>query len=243
MNPLGPLLAAGDDLIGALIVLLVIAVPAIFNLMARWKEAQKEAARRMRGGARPGAAPRGPIQVGGVPAGGRPDAVKDEIAEFLRRAAQGRAGAREAAAPQPPRRPPQPPRPAFGPPAPRAPVPVELEVVEEPALGKGVVTHVQEYLDSKEIVEHVQKLGAEVDQTDERLEEHLHETFDHKLSRLGRLPDEPREPESEQPPEAAGPEMPSTAAAGFAALLADATSVRQAIILNEILRRPEDRWG
>ena len=36
--------------------------------------------------------------------------------------------------------------------------------------------------------------------------------------------------------------MPATSAAGFAALLADADSIRQAIILNEILQRPEHRW-
>lgn len=239
MNPLGPLFAAGNDLIRVLIVLLFIAVPAVLALMAKWKEAQKEAARRMRGGGLPGGPGPGGAQAGGR----RPDAVKDEIAEFLRRATQGRGRAREAAPPEPPRRPAQPPpRPAFRPPAPRAQAPIELEVVEEAELGKGVGRHVREYLDNEEIVEHTRRLGADVGQTDERLEEHLHETFDHQVSRLGRLSDEAVEPESDEAPQAGG-DVPATAAAGFAALLSDATSVRQAIILNEILRRPEDRWG
>ena len=36
---------------------------------------------------------------------------------------------------------------------------------------------------------------------------------------------------------------PQTAAAGLAAMLADAQGIRQAILINEILQRPTDRWS
>jgi hypothetical protein len=37
--------------------------------------------------------------------------------------------------------------------------------------------------------------------------------------------------------------LPATAAAGLAAMLASPTSLRQAILLSEIINRPEDRWS
>ena len=48
--------------------------------------------------------------------------------------------------------------------------------------------------------------------------------------------------ESAETAEAAMPEIPGPSAVGLAALLANPESVRQAIILNEILHRPEERW-
>jgi len=254
MNRLGPLFADVDDVVRILIIVFFIVIPAVSALIGKLKEAQKEAAKRARGGGAPGGPkPRAP-QAGAR----RPDAVRDEVAEFLRRA-QGRGGAREAGPPRAPRQPaqplpqappparpqppPRPPKPAFRPLAPRVEEPLEVvEVVEEQELGTGVSRHVQQYLGGKEIDKHARRLGEEVVESDERLEEHLHKAFDHDLGRLGHLPGEAPQAESDQSAPA-GPELPATAAAGFAALMSEATSAGQAIIFNEILRRPEDRWA
>lgn len=246
----GPLLAAGwGDLVPILIVLAFVLIPAIGQLLTKLLEAPKEPAKPGRAG--PGAGPAGPR---------RPrDAVEDEIGEFLRRAAERRAeqAGRPAQPPQRPRPPEAPPRrlveapqpiapPAAAPlPGDRARAPVEVEVVEEVRLGEGVRRHVQQYLSTEQIAERTARLGAEVGQTDERLQSHLHEKFDHQVGRLGRLPADLSVPADEGAGDsvfASGEAMPATAAAGFAALLADADSLRQAVVLNEILQRPAERW-
>lgn len=269
MVHLGPLLAAPGDLIQFLVIMAIIVVSVVGPLISKVVEAQREAAKRA---AQQGRGPRaGGPQAGGPQAPRRPprDQVEEEIGEFLRRAAERRAGG----PPQrPPQRPPQPPQPARAPqeparrlveaarplsqrtdaPAPAArpaaqpAAPLRVEVVAEPRLGEGVRRHVQQYLSTDDLVRHAEHLGDDVEQTDERLQARLHQTFDHELSRIGRLPGEPAS-ETEEAPTVegtyAGGEVPVTVAAGFAALLANADTLRQAIILNEILQRPEDRWA
>jgi hypothetical protein len=71
--------------------------------------------------------------------------------------------------------------------------------------------------------------------------------FDHNLSQLESVAGETAAPPvAAEPAELAEPtiaDIPITSAAGLAALLASTESVRQAIVLNEILHRPEERWG
>jgi hypothetical protein len=114
---------------------------------------------------------------------------------------------------------------------PRADEPVDIEIIEptgaerlghlESGIGRGTVPPVDE------------------------IETHLHETFDHELGRIGGLPgDTSREQDIA---EAGSPEdvitpWPSTAAAGLAAMLSSGEGVRQAILVHEILDRPEHRW-
>ena len=77
------------------------------------------------------------------------------------------------------------------------------------------------------------------------MEDHLHDVFDHDLGMLDGTPGESAEAaraeEAETPDDRVSP-VPVTAAAGLAAILADATGLRQAILLNEIFQRPEHRW-
>lgn len=235
MNRLGPLLAAGiEDLVNVAVVVLFVLVPAIWQMVAKWREAQKAAEKQARGVQ----AGRPPIQAGQPGGAGGRAGMEDEIGDFLRRAARGRgAGPRQAAPPQPP------PRSSLVPPPPSIQQPVEAEVIEEEEhrVGSGVAQHVREYLDSDKIAKHADQLGSDVGQTDERLEDHLHETFDHELGRLSHLPDEAIDLQTveQRAPFAAFPE---TAATDFAALLADSQDVGQAILFREILRRPTDRW-
>ena len=77
------------------------------------------------------------------------------------------------------------------------------------------------------------------------MEGHLHDVFDHQLGTLGGTPGESAEAAQADEAEALDDRIssvPVAAAAGLAAILADATSLRQAILLNEIFQRPEHRW-
>jgi len=155
-----------------------------------------------------------------------PASVEDEISEFLRRAAQRRS-----------RKQPQAPPPALAP-------------VEEPVLAEEVPPPVggqiaRRRLESdREFQERQRRLGAEVAQADEKVEARLNQVFDHQVGQLsGRLA-QGREMSdvSDAFAEAEPDRLPEAAAAGFAAMLTDAESIQQAIIINEILRRPDERW-
>jgi len=233
MIRLTPLLAVDvGQVIWVIVVILFIVVPAIGQLLAKMGQQQRP------GGGRPPGRP----PAGGGPAAGRPAAggLEDEIGEFLRRAAQRRQG--QAAPPPPPRGQP------VGPPAvaqPARPQLVQAEVVRPQALGEGIKQHVGEYLDPGEFQRRAAGLGEEVAQADEQIEQRLHARFNHQVSSLADTPGESAavarvEPAGE--PEDRVGELPSTAAAGLAAMLGSSEGIRRAIVINEILTRPEDRW-
>jgi hypothetical protein len=173
--------------------------------------------------------------------------VDREIEDFLRRAAQrraGQAGGQPAGAPPPP-------RPAARPPGAAAEVRpvaalVEPEVLNEGPLGSDVSRHVGEYLDTGEIRRSTSQLGSEVAETDERLETRVHEVFDHEVSRFANVLGESAKAPSVELQASVAEDRGqglSVAAAGLPAMLNSAAGLRQAIILNEILQRPVDRWA
>ncbi len=100
---------------------------------------------------------------------------------------------------------------------------------EVPTLrSEGVAEHVARHLSTQDIVEHTQTLGSKVANSDDRLALRLHEKFDHSVGHLQR-----RETTVDaKPPQA-------DIAAEVAAMLRSPQGVRQLIIANEILRRPE----
>ena len=157
-----------------------------------------------------GAAPR-PPQAG-------PPAPEQQVEDFLRRVLQ---------------QPAQPPGPVRGQ-RPAEPV-VAAEVVERPSGGRGVAEHVEVYLDSDEFESRAASL-THLGQVDENVESHIHQVFDHQLGSLstaetGAAP-QPKKAPAKLPP-AAGP------AAGVALMLSSPDSLRSAIIMQEILRRPD----
>ena len=81
----------------------------------------------------------------------------------------------------------------------------------------------------------VADLGSRVKQADAQFDVQLHQKFDHELSRFG-----DKSAAATSPPTA--PVETKSPAAQIAALLASADGVRQAVVLNEILNRPTDRW-
>ena len=219
MTGLVPLIAAGiGDVIGILVFIVIGLLSVAGQIMNKAREGKQNA------GPPPGQRPRPqpqPRQQQGP--------VVNEIDQFARQAAQRRAegGRRPVAQRQGGWPQPAPRRPAAAQPLVEA-VPVELL---EP-VAERVRTHVASgnvgALGSR-------KLASEVDQAAENLEEHVHDVFDHELGQLSRTPDESARK--------SGAAIPPTAAAGIAAMLTDPASIRQAIVLTEILQRPEHRWG
>jgi len=236
MSGLVPLWAAGiQELIWVVVVVLFVIIQIGGQILAKGREAQKRAAR------------------GGQPGGPNPprkaDALDDEIGEFLRRVAQRRAagGPQQAGRgpAEPPPRSPTPKRPRARKPQ-AAEKPIRAEVVREPSVGDRTEELVKEDLNTAEFNRWPSDLGQEVGHTDARVKEQLHEKFDHQLGALAGIPIEVDLGPGTLQPESAkgqGEPLPPTAAAGLAALLANTQSIRQAILINEILRRPEDRWA
>jgi hypothetical protein len=103
--------------------------------------------------------------------------------------------------------------------------------------GKSVAEHVAERVGSstRQMREEVAHLGERVIQADKQFDVQLEQKFGHRLGSLSEQSAESVYQESSTP-------ATSTPAAQIAALLASPEGVRQAIVLNEILRRPEDRW-
>jgi hypothetical protein len=148
-----------------------------------------------------------------------PKGLEDEIGEFLRRAAQQRRGQ-------------APPTPELAP-ARRSESIVQAEVVAASG-GAEVGEHVRKHLDTTDFNRRESHLADEVTQADEKMDEHLRGVFDHRLGQFAQSPSDTGG--------VASAESAAMGAAAIVALLATPQSVRQAIIINEILQRPEQRW-
>lgn len=226
MGLLVPLLAAGIDpgLIKLIVVLIILVVAGIGKLLGMIQ--------------RP---PGGPPRPQPPPRPAAKD-VAGEIDEFLRRASQQRTTQQTASQrPQPVRA--QPAKPS----APAAPQPLVAQVVTPAPVGGQVTEHVQKYLDTDEFARRGAKLGEDVaSEVNRDIDQHLHQVFDHSVSQLAAVPGEAASPPATVGPaelaEPAGAEVPSTFATDLAALLTNPDSIRQAVVLNEILQRPEGRW-
>jgi len=217
MNIFAPLMAQGPEIgeiIGIIIAILVFVVPGIFQALS--KMSKQEQPRQ-----RPRPAPQ--------PAGG----VEDEIDDFLKSVGKQRRG------PAPQRRTPVTVAAA-------AEEALDVDVIEQRAIGGQVSREVEEHLDSGKFRQRASQLGAEVGQADEQMSQRLQGVFDHKVSRLTDMPGESSAPsaaiEAKQPEDSVRELLPA-AAAGLPVLLSSADSIRQAIIVNEILTRPLDRWS
>jgi hypothetical protein len=102
---------------------------------------------------------------------------------------------------------------------------------------KSVADHVDEYVTStaRQMSEEAARLGDRVTQGDRQFNSQLQQKFDHEIGTFG---DRRNERAQEQQPVAA----PVNPAVTIATLLANADGMRQAMIINEVLRRPEERW-
>jgi len=158
--------------------------------------------------------------------------LASEIEDFLRRANERRLEmAREAQSGAPPA-----PRPrTMTPPIKRAPeAPVDVEVVEVGPPGESVAAHVARRLANRQFEERGAHLADDILKTDIDRKQHERQVFGHHV---GMLKDTSTSAENTAPVVPDALEVPT-----IAALLRSGPSVKQAIILNEILSRPEHRW-
>ena len=195
-----------------------------------WAEEEVRPGRRQAGPVQPQAGPNAP------PAGSDP--ISAEIEAFLRKVR----GEPEAPAPQPPTaRTPQRAEPVVAQPAearrPSRPVPVEATVVEaRPARSTSPTTREDRFSwrDSD--------LASDVEQADERVEAFDHEAFNHEV---GQLHDTSAVTDAADGLDISTPSTEigiPTSADEYRDFLASPESIRQAIVLNEILTRPTNRW-
>jgi len=113
---------------------------------------------------------------------------------------------------------------------------VEPEIVEAERVPKRetVAEHVSHYLDNQTLTQQTAALGADVRSAADNLEARMHQTFDHEVGSITSSP--AQEPGS-------GPTPGGVPVAGeFAQLLRNPSSIRQAIVLSEIMNRPEHLW-
>ena len=174
--------------------------------------------------------------------------MSGDIEEFLRRAAQRRAKQQQPA--QPPIKPPQGPPTQMRRPQPAPPRPVqitqaevidEVEIVEPHVLsGTTVEAHVEDHMRAGVFDERLSRLGEDVDRSDDRMEAHLHEVFEHELGTLGART--AKAADSSLDDDSPGQKRKPVKPTNYLELLQNPTSVRHAIILSEILARPLDRW-
>jgi hypothetical protein len=128
--------------------------------------------------------------------------------------------------------PPSPPKPA--PPRPQRTQRSQRVTAPRP---KSVAEHVNENVTSavNQIREEVSRLGERVVAADRQFDTQMQQKFDHEIGSLG---DRHAERVQDQQP-AVGPVNPAVI---IATLLANPDGMRQAMIINEVLRRPEERW-
>ena len=170
----------------------------------------------------------------------------NEIEEFLKRAAAMRAR-QQGAQPAPP---PQP----LAPPTPRVLSPLsarmptsdvqDAEVIEaEEVTGDDVSDYVTRHLDSGLFKQRASQLGADVKSADEVIESRLHQTFEHRLGSLGASTARAEDSSLDDDETAAALALAAQSAPmSFAELLRSPQSLRNAIILSEILNPPRNRW-
>ena len=156
-----------------------------------------------------------------------------DIEEFLKMAAARRREAQQSAPAQPAR-----PTPQKIPPKQKKPltrpglVLSESEVEIVPAQRESVAKHVESRIDTSRLKKHAEKLGEKVGKADDVLEARLHQKFDHQVGRL-----------AQPKPVAAAPDdkskMQTRTTSSLLAMIASPQSVQQAIVMSEILKRPE----
>jgi hypothetical protein len=251
-----PLLADVVEIFGALITLGAIVLWVIQKISEANKAMQKPPARRV-------AAPpaRAAAAAGANPAGQQADPLRSQVEEFLRRANQGNPP-KQAAAPvrkpapavreiellldeepsQPARRPIGSPletmqsrvagqrKPAVPPsdkrPERRSVIPRKRKTLAEQADERAAAR-------TKSMAQHASSLGQRIIAEDQQFDDQLKAKFDHAVGTLAST----TLSETELVPVAR-----ETPASQIAAMLANPDGVRQAIVLNEVLRRPTDRW-
>jgi hypothetical protein len=243
-----------DDLIKIALIFLFVVFPLIGQLLKAAKPAAPAQKPRQPQPRPQRAAPGGPGNPAGPAGPGRPAqahaprpgqaALHEEIDAFLRRAAQRRGGAPaepieivepEAVAPAVRR---------LARPAAPTPKTATLSDTARPA------PHPAGRAPSLQPEPLAQRLSTPLSQADEKLESHLHDAFEHQVGSLAGPGPADQSAISQgtdsavwhTPDEAAAAQRERPAAAGLIDRLRNPASLKEAIVLGEIFRRPGERW-
>ncbi len=184
------------------------------------------------------------------PQGGDNEALKGEIEEFLRRVSNRREAPRSPAQGGPPR-----PGPVVRPPQPTpgerrrrvAPVvvvantgpPVVAEIADSPNRGD-VDDHVRRYLNTRQFEQRAEHLGT-IDEKEKQFDRQIQQTFAHQVGHL--RPSEFATPNDDRSVSQAAPQViddEKKQNKSFALLTG--SNLINAVIINEIMTRPEHRW-
>jgi hypothetical protein len=200
------------DIIGLIIVVLFVVVPLIGVLASKMRELSQ---------------PQPPRPLGQ----GDSRRVQEQIDEFLRRAGQGRGGPAVA-------------RPAQ--------TPVAVELIDDDQVGSGVGQQVSKYLDTSDFRRRSDALGGEMVQADKQFSRQVGNAFSGEVGQLstrrGETSEAPEVTDADvveaEVVEAEDPSRPTLEAApiagsGLSDLLGSPDNIVHAIIMSEILRRPE----
>ncbi len=193
------------------VLMLLVVIFAIFIPLVGWVVSKMQELSR----------PAGPLP----PARSDSTKIQEQIDEFLRRAAQRRGGQA----------------------APTAPLPAEIIADDDAPVGGRVGQQVQKFLDTSEFGRRSEELGGDVAKTDQQFTKQVGQAFSGEVSRLASRPGEAAQPVEVIDVEVAGPEYLSRptldalplAGSGLAELLGSPENIAQAVIMSEILRRPE----
>ncbi len=193
------------------VLMLLVVIFAIFIPLVGWVVSKMQELSR----------PAGPLP----PARSDSTKIQEQIDEFLRRAAQRRGGQA----------------------APTAPLPAEIIADDDAPVGGRVGQQVQKFLDTSEFGRRSEELGGDVAKTDQQFTKQVGQAFSGEVSRLASRPGEAAQPVEVIDVEVAGPEYllrPTLdalplAGSGLAELLGSPENIAQAVIMSEILRRPE----
>jgi hypothetical protein len=241
------LLAAGGDVLGWLIPVVFFVIWVINQVLAAKGNAQQQQQRQRRGAPqRPQERAMRPPQAGGRDAApearGQTAQLNEEIEQFLKRAGQrrGEGQQRERASrppesrPRAPKQPPAPPRPSL------RETPVDADVVSgDESRRDSVAASVEKHLQTGTFEKRAAHLADDITRADQQMEQHLQEAFNRRVGTLAGTPvaSAPVTDAATAPVE----DTPSAAAA-FAQILRTPQGMREAIVLGEILARPEHRW-
>ncbi|MEX2115165.1 MAG: hypothetical protein WD845_18370 [Pirellulales bacterium] len=247
------LLAGIGDVLGVLVPIVFFVIYLLNQLLSgkgNPQQQQQRGPQRRAAPQRPQAerAMRPPQAPGHAPAAPEPRGqaaqLNQEIEQFLKRAGQrrGESPQRERAATASesrPRAPRKPPAPQQRPSLRDEPIDVDVVPLDEPRRDS-VAASVERHMQSGSFAQRAEHLADDIVRADQEMEDHMQAAFGRRVGTL-----------AGETPAASGPvtdvqtsvvtDAPSPAAA-FAQILRTPQGMREAVVLSEILARPEHRW-
>lgn len=166
--------------------------------------------------------------------------LSGEIEDFLKRAAQKRQDKSRRKKPEPVVE-----KKVVVPPKPVTMLSDTSDQDFEVRTGQSVADHVREHLDNRQFSQRAEHLGDQgINKGDLEREAHRKQVFDHQLGRLADTSNQQSEKilTAQAATRQATTDAAAAAAIPIASMLANPESLKQAVILNEILSRPEHRW-